>query len=635
MASVNRVPSNTTPYEQDSHLLDLPDEILHNIFSLLDVTSLVSTQNTCRRFFDLDSPLLWRKHCISEYTYWHPTHNFSRILQQPAIVEQPWRGLLRERRTKDLRIRRTITEIIPTTVERLARLRSIVLDAEDAKDVLYDLLACPDDALDVLARRYWINEALGSIDRTRAIEEWAKLADNTDVPLERALGAFDLFCCERPPETLDQISAHLDMLADNFRADNPEHASLTLRERAIALVVWLRSIGFRGVEPDHYYELKNSLISVALCDASHSSIPIISVAIYSCIAQRIGIDAQPCGIPSHVLAIVRAPAGQTLDGEVTTDTKLDTTFLDPFTDSNEIPPAQLTQQLLGMGFPSSLVSSLHGVLKPLAVQGLLLRASANIANLRRHHNDPPTFTTVLTDVAPEALTFLQGGGHFIPTLQTTLYSSRALYATIWVQLVSTNDQAHRLEGDLGDHLESFAQAFQVDFQIDEPLATRYVLPILDRIGADVELFQTFLQRFVDEDASEPVPSPRLGVPDAARVRFRVGQIFRHRRFRYLAAITGWDPKCKASDQWMRQMNVDALEGGRTQCFYHVVVEDGSTRYVADENVVLEYSNSNGGYVDAPVPVPPGLEKLAGRWFKRWDQNRGRFISNVEEQYPDD
>jgi len=623
------------PYEQDSHFLNLPDEILYNILSLLDVTSLVSTQNTCHRLLDLDSPLLWREQCVSEYTYWQPTHNFSHTLLQPAIVEQPWRSLLKERRTKDLRIRQTIKEVIPTTVGRLARLRSIVSEAEDAKDVLYNLLDCPDDALDVLARQYWINDTLGSIERTRAIEEWAKLADNIDVPLERALGAFDLFCCERPPETLDQISAHLDMLAERFRLDNPEYASLTLRERAIALVVWLRSMGFRGVEPDHYYELKNSLISIALCDASHSSIPIISVAIYSCIAQRIGIDAQPCGIPSHVLAIVRAPAGQTLDGEVTTNTKLDTTFLDPFTDTNEIPPAQLTQQLLGMGFPSSLVSSLHGVLKPLEVQGLLLRASANIANLRRHHNDPPTFTTVLNDIAPEASTFLKSAGRLASTLRTTLYSSRALYATTWAQLISTNDQAHRLEGDLGEHLESFAHAFQVDFQIDEPLARRYILAILDRTGADVELFRKFLRRFNDEDAAVPISSPRLGVPDAARVRYRVGQIFRHRRFRYLAAITGWDPKCRASDQWIRQMNVDSLDGGRKQCFYHVVVDDGSTRYVAEQNVVLEYSNSNGGYIDAPVPVPPGLAKIAGRWFKRWDKNRGRFVSNVEEQYPDD
>jgi F-box protein 21 len=28
-------------------------------------------------------------------------------------------------------------------------------------------------------------------------------------------------------------------------------------------------------------------------------------------------------------------------------------------------------------------------------------------------------------------------------------------------------------------------------------------------------------------------------------------------------------------------------------------------------------------------------KMAGRWFKRWDKDANRFVSNLKEEYPDD
>lgn len=31
----------------------------------------------------------------------------------------------------------------------------------------------------------------------------------------------------------------------------------------------------------------------------------------------------------------------------------------------------------------------------------------------------------------------------------------------------------------------------------------------------------------------------------------------------------------------------------------------------------------------------GLLRLAGRYFKRWDENEERFVSNLRDQYPDD
>lgn len=55
------------------------------------------------------------------------------------------------------------------------------------------------------------------------------------------------------------------------------------------------------------------------------------------------------------------------------------------------------------------------------------------------------------------------------------------------------------------------------------------------------------------------------------------------------------------------------------------VDDSSIRYVAEENINLQY----------PDEPNPELMKLAGRFFKRWDRLVRMFISNVKDEYPDD
>ncbi|PAA91833.1 hypothetical protein BOX15_Mlig000689g1, partial [Macrostomum lignano] len=66
----------------------------------------------------------------------------------------------------------------------------------------------------------------------------------------------------------------------------------------------------------------------------------------------------------------------------------------------------------------------------------------------------------------------------------------------------------------------------------------------------------------------------------------VGAVFRHRRFGYTGVVRGWDPTCLATEEWIRTMGVDRLPRGRDQPFYRVLVEDGSERYVAEENIDL-------------------------------------------------
>lgn len=54
------------------------------------------------------------------------------------------------------------------------------------------------------------------------------------------------------------------------------------------------------------------------------------------------------------------------------------------------------------------------------------------------------------------------------------------------------------------------------------------------------------------------------------------------------------------------------------------VEDMSIRYVAQENVEI-----------IEPEIPTSLMGLAGRYFKRWDKEMHRFVSNIRDEYPED
>ena len=72
-----------------------------------------------------------------------------------------------------------------------------------------------------------------------------------------------------------------------------------------------------------------------------------------------------------------------------------------------------------------------------------------------------------------------------------------------------------------------------------------------------------------EDANHP-PITRRGSREREKVKYYIGQVFRHKRYGYLAIIKGWNVECQAREDWIRQMDVDMLLGGRHQPFYHVL-----------------------------------------------------------------
>jgi hypothetical protein len=79
----------------------------------------------------------------------------------------------------------------------------------------------------------------------------------------------------------------------------------------------------------------------------------------------------------------------------------------------------------------------------------------------------------------------------------------------------------------------------------------------------------------------------------------------------------------------------ALGGRGENALHHCAdgldrVEDESTRYVAEENVnLLLPAEMSGDELVNSFPIE------IGKYFLRYDAERGEFVSNVRQEYPDD
>ena len=73
------------------------------------------------------------------------------------------------------------------------------------------------------------------------------------------------------------------------------------------------------------------------------------------------------------------------------------------------------------------------------------------------------------------------------------------------------------------------------------------------------------------------------------------------------------------------------------------MEDTSSRYVAEDNVVLlsaedvrvVEASANEADVSLPLKIEDRFPIEIGKFFKRFDRERGVFISNILDEFPED
>ncbi|KAH7085605.1 Hemimethylated DNA-binding protein YccV like-domain-containing protein [Paraphoma chrysanthemicola] len=590
---------------------DLPTEILEAIFLHLDPHSLLSVSQTNKLIKQLtaDSPIVWRHLCWSQFKSWDVRHNIAAKFAGP-LSDVDWRALYVEKYKIGTRTRVLLDHIVGTQHQRMRCINDIADFGYDAKETLLREQKCSDDADDVLARRYYATAVLERIHREMAINIWKDLNEGEDISIERALGAYDVFARIGEDADTGYVEESISVLAKGVLDEHPGFSALSAREKGSTLATYLRDRGFRGVPDTSYGALGNSFIGLVLKSSTHESLPLISVAIYCALARRVGLDARPCGFPYHVYTLVYAPPNHDLDGNYkpSSSSTLDFMYLDPFRSSNEVFQGDLVRTLRDLHVPTPehrhFLSDTH-------TRELVLRTARNI------------MTSVQTIRQSEAgLRGIQASWlNFYPDMDN------AFYASIWSMLLLgpmyENPGLSNATTRRRQFLPYLLEHFQTHCPWDVSLLEQYVIPMFYDQPEGQRLLQ-FVQSMYQVDAMR---KPILRRDEKTEnVKFKVGQLFQHRRYSYEGVITGWDVSCDAGEDWIQNMSVDTLPKGRNQAFYHVLVCDKSVRYVAEENI---------------EPVASGTEPsealllLSGRHFKRWDGDAHVFVSNVRDEYPDD
>ncbi|KAL8837373.1 MAG: hypothetical protein Q9170_002544 [Blastenia crenularia] len=557
--------------------------------------SIPAFQRVCRKFNELSQPILWRHHCKAQFKYWSAEHEIqAKFLQDAAKVD--WKHVFQNRHLSNVAIDHDMESILSGQTGRIDKSERIIAHGFDAKDTLLRHLNVSDDVEDVLARRYYSDTVLGGLHRTIAIQEWMKLEEGQPVSLERALAAFDQFVLHDRKGDLEEVSALLDGVAQSIRLEDAEILEAMPRRKAQLIARYLHRNKLTGVADDsQYHNLQNNFLGVALQSGSHAALPLISVGIFCSVSKRLGLTAEPCGFPFHVYAIVMPEDGFDLDGKRLEDqSQPQLAYMDPFRSDKEVTRSDLEAQLKTMGVPPADFEMLLGVS---STADMVRRTARNIiASVQTTSHG-----TVSTELAfPE--------------------SDGALYSALWALLLLPEHQVAQFQRARSlpfilDHIEK-------QYMFDIRLIEMYMLPLFQGSQYLVQLRDAI--RVMRAGDSMP-KQLKARTPDTLKsVHFKVGQVFRHKRYNYQGVITGWDVECAAGETWMTQMGVDRLARGRHQSFYHVLVEDKSVRYVAEENIM-----------DTSIEPGTNLVSLAGRHFKRYDRASKMFVSNIKDEYPND
>ncbi|KAE8308693.1 Hemimethylated DNA-binding protein YccV like-domain-containing protein [Aspergillus transmontanensis] len=577
-------------------LENLPEEILHTILCYCHPCSAAALQQTAHRFeHATNEPLLWRFYCQVHFKYWDSKHDILQKLSAPPCAVN-WKALYVTRHLTECTASYLLDSILAGQTGRIKKFHALVDLGYDVKDTLIRNISPELETDDHLARRYYGKVLLTCLHRSIALPVWARLRNGGNITLERALGAFDLFIPESGYGSLDEITNKLDEIVGRLSSLYPSINMSTPREKARTIAVYLKSNNLTGIQPDREYHcIEHNFLGVALNDPNHNSLPLVSAAIYCYVAQRLGLNARPCGFPFHVHVIVKPPPGLDINGNMLAPGVCgDPIYMDPFRSDRETPVANLQSQLNYLGASAVEQSTFLGESR---TSEIVLRCSKNILNSVQRMSQYP-------DV------------HLEPVDTVS-----AKYAALWSTMLLSDPSR---PAEFRHHLPWLMELFATEFPSDIYLIEQYIVPMFRGLLEYEHILESLhVMRAVDEIPKQV----KRRYPGRCDVKYRIGQVFRHRRYNYIAIITGWDTECDAGEQWMRRMGIDRLQGGRHQSFYHVIVQDRSVRYVAEENIELLTPNI--------TELPTTLTAIAGRHFKRWDEETRTFVSNIKDEYPDD
>jgi len=400
---------------------------------------------------------------------------------------------------------------------------------------------------------------LDHIHRSKALREWSKLANGEQVSLERALGSFDMFVIHDQHGDLLEVCDLFDDLAAQLHAERPDLDQLSPRKKALAVATFLRTHNLTGLDSElAYRDLQNNYIGIALQDPEHPSLPLISVAIYCALAIRLGLDARCCGMPNYVHAMIVLNDAESLDGALSLNWEEESglMYLDPYRSDVEVPVTYLRETLTSWGIQPANFARFLANSSP---SSIVLRTSRNILATVHEFRGQGGSTEIT--------------GH--PTIR--LYANpfadmdNAFYSALWANYILSNPVGRSDSSNQRQFIPLILERFERLYPMDASLIEQYICPIFHNPSNTEhwELHEALrVVRAADQSPKQVKARDTRAAQD--RVKFKVGQVFRHKRYTYTAVITGWDIECGMNSDWIAHNNVDSLSRGRHQSFYHAL-----------------------------------------------------------------
>jgi F-box protein 21 len=531
-------------------LLDLPAEIIQHILRLTSPEDAVNFGLANKRLHVITKdPLLWRSYHRTEYNYGDCVSDDNR---------EKAKDMFQARRQIDAEVYAHFEQIVNRSQSRIPHIEAIASHGLNAKDVLLQIIG----ERASLSQHYWASAVLDRIHRAQSIDVWKSHGNRFDMPrLAEMLAAFDVFVLENRIEgDFGGISTELRKLADILKAEHPHLMEEPLQRRAAQVAEFLRSRNFTGVlDDDDYHNLRNNFIGLALFHPKHEALPLICTAIYCSLAREVGLEAHPCNFPYHVYAMITSgtrelPGIPSRDSFRTIEEHLETPiYIDAFRPGLEIQKEDLETVLREIG---ASVHSHQRFLSPADPVDMVLRTVQNIMrSIQIVHSQgqpdpgaPPRWATVFPDL------------------------DLAFYATLWATILlgtqASEGDSISITTNRRRYLPFLVEHFKMHYPWDVGLVEEHILPLFHGLPEFTPLREAIHVTRVEDLNMAPVM--RRDPWKNQRVKYFIGQVFRHKRYGYLGVIKGWDVVCSAGEDWIRQMNVDGLAHGRQQSFYHVL-----------------------------------------------------------------
>ena len=333
--------------------------------------------------------------------------------------------------------------------------------------------------------------------------------------------------------------------------ERPNLDQMSYRGQAFAVATFLRMHNLTGLDSESAYrDLQNNYIGIALQDIHHPSLPLISVAIFCGLACRLGLDARCCGMPNHVHAMVFPDSTQ--DRNSANAVGSDPIYLDPYRTDQEIPAVHLLEMLASWGIEPANFSRFIG---DSSTASLVLRSSrsilATVHEFREQGANPNSHPTIRLYANPFA------------------DMDNAFYSALWANYMLTDVVSGPNLSSQRQFIPMILERFERLYPMDASLIEQYICPLYNNpSNAEHWELHEALRVVKAADQSPKQLKPRNTRSSHENVRYQVGQVFRHKRYNYIAVITGWDIECGMNSDWMAHNQVHSLSKGRFQSFYH-------------------------------------------------------------------